>query len=115
MKKYPKPERRAYSRISPPTHTVPQIGTCPDGTTQKAAPSLLEGSDFFAQEKSATSSLHLECSSSIFINRDARNLKSQNSPPNVLGVHTPALSSAPDFLTGTSTRPQKTFEKTFRE
>lgn len=57
------------------------------------------------------SSLHLECSSSIFINRDGRNLKSQNPQLTFWGLHTLRFSCAPDFPTGTSTVPQKTFEK----
>ena len=102
----------ARIRLSPPHAPSPRLEHGPDDTTQKAAPSLLEGSYFScSQKKSATSSLHLECSSSIFINRDARNLEPQDSPPNSFAARHPALSCASAFPTGTSTGPQKTFEK----
>ena len=75
IKKYAKRERCAYRRKSPspPAQTVPRLEHGPDDTTQKAAPSLLEGSYFSAHRRRARRVLYIwNVARRYSINRDAR-------------------------------------------
>jgi hypothetical protein len=101
----------------PPAHTVPRSEHGPDDTTQKTAPSLLEGSYFSAHSRRARRVLYIwnvarryssTAMRAIFISIPRSNFFwRQNLRTSTLC----AFLHPPDFPTGTSTTPQRTFEK----